>query len=133
MAPRPQRSGVRHSIALFLLAVFLGSGTSLPSADALLYHWGAASAEREGAHIEPAGGCGSHTESCALGRVATGSSAVLTEPAVVRGTQTASTPSEKARTPSGALLFLELSHPHEPLPLRSADPPYIGNHNDAPR
>jgi hypothetical protein len=89
----PHRPGFRRSVALFVLAVFMGSGTTLPSADALLYHWGI-STERQGSHVEPAGGCGSHTDACTLGRAATGSGAVLTGAGFIRAAGTASKSAE---------------------------------------
>lgn len=66
----------RRLVAFLLLAVFLGSGTTLPGPDALLYHWSGTSEEHR-AHVEPAGGCTSHTEQCTLGRTATGAAAAL--------------------------------------------------------
>ncbi len=62
--------------ALLLLLVFLAAGTSLPSLDALAFHGNAAGSERSRTHIEPAGGCLSHTDGCSLGRTASGSGAV---------------------------------------------------------
>ena len=66
--------------ALLLLAVFLTAGTSLPSLDALAFHHDAAGEERSRTHIEPAGGCLSHTDACTLGRTASGSGAVAAAP-----------------------------------------------------
>jgi len=66
----------RRLVAFFLLAVFLGSGTTLPGPDALLHHW-SGSPEEHRSHVEPAGGCTSHTEQCTLGRTATGVGAAL--------------------------------------------------------
>jgi hypothetical protein len=56
--------------ALLLLTVFLSAGSSLPSLDALTHHANAADETRSQSHIEPAGGCASHSGHCALGRVA---------------------------------------------------------------
>jgi hypothetical protein len=78
MLARPLRAK-----ALLLLAVFLSAGTSLPSLDALVYH-GAAEIERSQPHVEPAGGCVSHSDHCSLGRTASGSGAVATLVGVVR-------------------------------------------------
>jgi hypothetical protein len=77
-----RRAGLRRAVALLLLAVFLGSGTTLPSADALLHHSGD-QAETQRPHIEPAGGCASHVESCVLGRAATGTGAVVADAVVL--------------------------------------------------
>ena len=72
-----------RAVALLLLALFLGSGTTLPSADALLYHWDRP-AETQQSHIEPAGGCASHVEACTLGRAAPGADAILADGPAVR-------------------------------------------------
>ncbi len=72
--PRP---GLIRLKAAFLLAVFLAAGTSLPSLDALAYHGESEGSERSRTHVEPAGGCLSHADHCALGRTATGSGAGL--------------------------------------------------------
>ena len=77
-------TGSRRFTALLLLAVFLGAGTTLPGPDALLFHWGKAGAEQPRTHIEAAGGCASHLESCTLGRTATGSGASLPAGLIVR-------------------------------------------------
>jgi hypothetical protein len=61
--------------ALLLLLVFLAAGTSLPSLDALVHHGKASEETRSQSHIEPAGGCASHSGHCALGRGAPGSGA----------------------------------------------------------
>jgi hypothetical protein len=63
--------------AFLLLAVFLSAGSSLPSADAVLYHNQAPDAKAGQAHVETAGGCLDHAEHCVLGRTATGSSTVV--------------------------------------------------------
>ena len=77
-------TGVRRLVSLLLLAVFLGAGTTVPGPDALLYHWGDAGAEQSRAHIESAGGCGSHVEHCTLGRTAAGDAASLPTGLLVR-------------------------------------------------
>jgi len=87
-------AGLRRSVAFLLLTVFLGAGTTLPGADALLYHWGQAGGEEQRSHIEPAGGCASHTESCTLGRTATGAGAALEHAPVVHLEQTGGAPAE---------------------------------------
>lgn len=61
--------------AWLLLALFLGAGTSMPSADALLYHihpdpWAGR------VHVEPIGGCTAHADHCTLGRTPPGSRAL---------------------------------------------------------
>jgi len=69
--------------AWLLLALFLGAGTSLPSADALLDHLHPdPSAGR--VHVEPAGGCLAHSDHCTLGRTPPGSRAVASIAFVVR-------------------------------------------------
>src|SRR4026208_993755 len=78
MLARPLRAK-----ALLLLAVFLSAGTSLPSLDALVYH-GGPHLERSQPHVEPAGGCLSHSDHCSLGRTASGSGAVAALAGVVR-------------------------------------------------
>jgi hypothetical protein len=75
---------LRQAKASLLLAVFLSAGTSLPSLDALVYHHGAAVLERSQSHVEPAGGCLSHSDHCSLGRSASGSGAVATLSSVTR-------------------------------------------------
>jgi len=73
----------RRLLALVLLAVFLGAGTTVPGPDALLHHWTGQSDELR-THIEPAGGCGSHAERCTLGRAATGAGAAIAQAPVLR-------------------------------------------------
>jgi hypothetical protein len=80
----PWAAGTRRLTALLLLAVFLGAGTTLPGADALLFHWDATGGEQSGTHVEAAGGCASHLERCALGRAAVGGTALLAAAPVVR-------------------------------------------------
>jgi hypothetical protein len=79
-----RRSHLLRARALLLLAVFLSAGTSLPSLDALVYHHGAPELERSQSHVEPAGGCLSHSDHCSLGRTASGSGAVATLSSVTR-------------------------------------------------
>jgi len=55
--------------ALFLTAVFVGSGFALPDLDALLYHSSRASAPADSPHLDLPGGCGAHAEGCALSLV----------------------------------------------------------------
>jgi hypothetical protein len=81
---RIRRSPLFRAKALLLLAVFLSAGTSLPSLDALAYHHGTTDIERSQSHIEPAGGCLSHSDHCSLGRTASGSGAVGTLSGVTR-------------------------------------------------
>lgn len=73
----------RRLAALLLLATFLGAGTTLPGPDALFHHW-SGQPESHRTHVEPAGGCTSHTEQCTLGRSATGASAELALAPAVR-------------------------------------------------
>jgi hypothetical protein len=73
----------RRLVAFLLLAVFLGAGTTIPDPDVLLHHW-TGQADEHRTHIEPAGGCGSHSEKCTLGRTATGAGATLVQSPVLR-------------------------------------------------
>lgn len=73
----------RRHVALLLLAVFLGAGTTLPGPDALLHHWGGSAVDYP-THVEAAGGCASHAEQCTLGRTATGASAALVAAPILR-------------------------------------------------
>jgi hypothetical protein len=73
----------RRLVALLLLSVFLGAGTTLPGPDALLHHWSGQSQDLR-SHVEPAGGCASHTEQCTLGRTATGAQVALAQGPVFR-------------------------------------------------
>ena len=58
---------VRRVYAVLLLSLFAGSGLGLPALDELLYHIGKDSAPPAGvAHVDPPGGCGAHSEHCAL-------------------------------------------------------------------
>jgi hypothetical protein len=75
---------LRRAKAFLMLAVFLSAGTSLPGLDALLFHHGATELDRSQSHIEPAGGCLSHSDHCTLGRGASGSGAVATLSSVSR-------------------------------------------------
>jgi hypothetical protein len=52
--------------ALFLLLLFLGGGTSLPSLDVLLFH-NHGEASRIVSHIETSDGCASHVGHCGVG------------------------------------------------------------------
>jgi hypothetical protein len=52
--------------ALFLTAVFIGSGFALPDLDALLHHSSTVQASAEVGHVDLPGGCGTHSEQCAL-------------------------------------------------------------------
>ena len=53
--------------AVLLLSLFAGSGVGLPALDELLYHIGRDSAPPAGvAHFDAPGGCGAHSEHCAL-------------------------------------------------------------------
>jgi hypothetical protein len=57
----------RRLYAVLLLSLFAGSGIGLPGLDALLYHMGRDSAPPAGvAHFDAPGGCGAHSEHCAL-------------------------------------------------------------------
>lgn len=58
-----------------LLALFLSAGTSLPSLDALLFHLHPDPMAGR-VHVEPLGGCTSHSDHCTLGRTPPGSRAV---------------------------------------------------------
>lgn len=77
-------SRLRRAKAFLLLAVFLSAGTSLPSLDALVYHHSDTQIDRSQSHVEPAGGCLSHSDHCSLGRSASGSSAVAALSGVTR-------------------------------------------------
>jgi len=84
--------------AWLLLALFLGAGTSLPSADALLHHIHPDPFAGR-VHVEPLGGCTAHSDHCTLGRTPPGSRAVASIALVVRVRlgDTAGTP--RPRTP----------------------------------
>ena len=84
MMPARRSAGLRRSIALLLFAVFLGAGTTLPGADALLFHSGDTGTAEHQPHIEPAGGCASHADDCTLGRTASGAGAELAHSALLR-------------------------------------------------
>ncbi len=84
--------------AWLLLALFLGAGTSLPSADALLHHQ---HPEPFRVHYDPAGGCAEHADHCTLGRTPPGSRAVAPVMLVVRVGP--NKPSHAIRTPSAQL------------------------------
>ncbi|HWN18807.1 MAG TPA: hypothetical protein VNO19_07815 [Gemmatimonadales bacterium] len=86
-----RRLHLRPIKAFLLLAVFLSAGTSLPSLDAVVYH-SAAELDRSQSHVEPAGGCLSHSDHCSLGRTAPGSGANVTPITEVRA-ETGSRPS----------------------------------------
>jgi hypothetical protein len=81
----------RRLLALLLLTVFLGAGTTLPNTDALLFHWVAGS-EKLRPHVEPAGGCGSHSEECTLGPSASGDGAAVAHAYTLRVHSTAPAP-----------------------------------------
>jgi hypothetical protein len=67
MARIPRRLG-----ALFLLVFFVGGGPGLPDLDALLFHSHVEVVRANVAHVDLPGGCGAHTERCALGAVLSG-------------------------------------------------------------
>jgi hypothetical protein len=71
MAPR-----CLQAKAVFLLAVFLSAGTTLPSLDGILFHVEGGS-QRAQIHLEPAGGCPDHTQHCVLSRTAPGAGALV--------------------------------------------------------
>jgi hypothetical protein len=73
----------RRTRAWLLLILFLGAGTSLPSPDALLFHWRVDPLAGQ-VHIEPAGGCTAHGGHCTLGRTPPGSRATAARAIVVR-------------------------------------------------
>ena len=105
----------RRLVALFLLSVFLGAGTTLPDPDALLYHWvGGSDSARP--HVEPAGGCGGHLEHCTLGRTATGAGAALAQSPALR-----IVPLEPA-PPAQPHLVLSIVAPRGILPQPRAPP-----------
>jgi hypothetical protein len=54
---------VQRCAAILLLGV-LGSGFALPGLDELLYHRLPANVQVDLAHVDQAGGCGSHAEHC---------------------------------------------------------------------
>ncbi|HUF36252.1 MAG TPA: hypothetical protein VMN37_09890 [Gemmatimonadales bacterium] len=94
---RALRAGaIRRSVALLLFTVFLGAGTTLPGADALVHHWGGGGVEEQRPHLDPAGGCAGHTDSCTLGRTATGAGATLGHAATVRLEASGSAPHASA-------------------------------------
>jgi hypothetical protein len=90
-------SRLRRAKALLLLAVFLSAGTSLPSLDAMVYHHSDEQLDRSQSHIEPAGGCLSHSDHCSLGRSASGSGAVAALSSVARLEPISSPPRPCAR------------------------------------
>jgi hypothetical protein len=102
--------------AFFLLLVFLTAGTSLPSLDALTHHANAAGETRSQSHIEPAGGCASHSGHCALGRVAPNSS---TGPSETRELQLDETPRSSDHLPP---LAAPLSESQTRIPQPRAPP-----------
>jgi hypothetical protein len=121
MMPARRSAGLHRSIALLLFAVFLGAGTTLPGTDALLYHWGQPDATEHQAHIEPAGGCASHTDACTLGRAASGAGADLAHAPQVR----ADAPARSRVEPDSGLRHVAfdrgvLPQPRAPPPLRNA-------------
>jgi hypothetical protein len=73
----------RRARAWLLLTLFLGAGTSLPSPDALLFHWRVDPTAGR-IHVEPAGGCTAHGDHCTLGRTPPGSRAAAPLAIVVR-------------------------------------------------
>ena len=75
----------RRARAWLLLTLFLGAGTSLPSPDALLFHWRVDPLAGR-IHVEPAGGCTAHGDHCTLGRTPPGSRAAAALAIVVRYT-----------------------------------------------
>jgi hypothetical protein len=75
----------RRARAWLLLTLFLGAGTSLPSPDALLFHWRVDPTAGR-IHVEPAGGCTAHGDHCTLGRTPPGSRAVAPLAIVARHT-----------------------------------------------
>ena len=61
------RSVRQRLYSILLLSCFAGSGIGLPALDELLYHVGRDSAPPAGvAHFDAPGGCGAHSEHCAL-------------------------------------------------------------------
>jgi hypothetical protein len=61
------RSIRQRLYAILLLSLFAGSGIGLPALDELLYHIGRDSAPAAAVpHFDAPGGCGAHSEHCAL-------------------------------------------------------------------
>jgi len=92
-----------------LLVLFLGAGTSLPSADALLNH---RHAELSRVHFDPAGGCARHADHCTLGRTPPGSGAASPVALAVRpafDTGIRHTPAPRARPLDARSSLLPLS------------------------
>ena len=61
------RSVRQRLYAILLLSLFAGSGIGLPALDELLYHIGRDSAPAAAVpHFDAPGGCGAHSEHCAV-------------------------------------------------------------------
>ena len=105
--------------ALLLLLVFLAAGTSLPSLDVLTHHANGAEETRSQSHIEPAGGCASHSGHCALGRSAPGSNAGPGDSRELRITSAAGTLSHLPQSQAS------LSSAHLGIPQSRAPPVLI--------
>ena len=65
----------RRLQALILTLIFLGGGTSLPSADVLLYHLHGEMSQAK-AHVETTNGCASHAGHCGVSHPASAASAL---------------------------------------------------------
>lgn len=75
----------RRLQALILTLIFLGGGTSLPSADVLLYHLHGEMSQAK-VHVETTNGCGSHAGHCGISCPASAAGAL--------GTRVVATPLE---------------------------------------
>jgi hypothetical protein len=61
-----RRSLAARVNALLLTIAFVSGGFGLATVDALVFHAGHRSEAADGPHFDPPGGCGAHSEHCAL-------------------------------------------------------------------
>ena len=101
-------------VALLLLTVFLGAGTTLPGPDVLFHHLDG-HADQPRAHFDPAGGCAGHAEKCTLGRAATGAGAAIAQaPGLL--TLAAEAPPPAVRSAIGIVFADAAAIPHSRAP-----------------
>lgn len=104
--------------ALFLILLFLGGGTSLPSLDVLLFHSHGETSQAV-AHIETSNGCTSHVGHCGVGCPASATEAL--------GAPVVTLSLDPAAQPIALRSFNDIPTPYScRIGFHSRAPPFVG-------